>query len=73
MRVLKGGTSRQRFFSQNWNLQLHPQELDTVGEHAELTSKIQSLEMKNKGMEKRILSLSNKLKEVSSRETTKQY
>ena len=70
------GAPPQRFFSQSWALQLEPGELEAV-EHqdrgAEAEKVVRSLQEENKKIKMQVLSLNNKLKEVSSREPRKQY
>ena len=67
MRELKGGAPRQRFFSQSWTLVVERDELEAAD------GKVKRLESENSDLKKKVLSLSNKLKEVNNHEASKQY
>ena len=76
MKKLKGGAPRQRFFSQQWTLQLEPSELDAVQQQesrVQAESVVRSLQQENDMLKKKVLGLNNKLKEVASHEPKKQY
>ena len=66
MKELKGGAPHQQF-SQSWTLVIERDELKAD------TEKVKALESENCDLKKRLLSLSNKLKEVNNSEVRIQY
>ena len=67
MKELKGGAPRQRFFSQSWALVVERGELKASDVN------VKTLEKENSDLKKKVLSLSNKLREVNNPGARKQY
>lgn len=63
MRSLKGGAPRQRFFQQNWKLQLHPQEIQVSA----MQQQIQSLEQQVAASRAEATSLSKQITTLGHR------
>ena len=67
MKELKGGAPRHRFFSQSWAQVVERDELEAVD------ADVKTLEKENTDLKKKVLSLSNKLREVNNPGARKQY